>query len=288
MLYGVRLAESDEDVHYFGPRQAFPLISEHAGWFVSRLEVGHWLQAGDLVGYVYDGFTGELRAEAKTPVAGLLSGIRRQPLLCEGDLLARILTAHEVRRGGRDLPDGARSVAGGTMAIEEGKAAPDFTLHDQDGKPVSLSDFEGKQAVLLYFYPKDDTPGCTKEACGFRDEIRAFEKLGVAVLGVSPDAARLAPELHQEVQAALPAALGPQPQGDEALRRLRREDDVRQEDRRRDPIVGADREERQGAAALGAGGEGGGASGAGARGRAGAARVGGGSGRALLRLGAAA
>ena len=75
------------------------------------------------------------------------------------------------------------------MAIEEGKAAPDFTLNDQDGKAVSLSDFVGKQAVLLYFYPKDDTPGCTKEACGFRDDIRAFEKLGVAVLGVSADAA---------------------------------------------------------------------------------------------------
>jgi len=75
------------------------------------------------------------------------------------------------------------------MAIQEGKPAPDFTLEDQDGKPVSLSDFAGKQAVLLYFYPKDDTPGCTKEACGFRDDIRAFAKLGVAVLGVSADGA---------------------------------------------------------------------------------------------------
>jgi peroxiredoxin Q/BCP len=75
------------------------------------------------------------------------------------------------------------------MAIQEGKAAPDFTLEDQDGKPVSLSDFAGRQAVLLYFYPKDDTPGCTKEACGFRDDIRAFAKLGVTVLGVSADGA---------------------------------------------------------------------------------------------------
>jgi len=75
------------------------------------------------------------------------------------------------------------------MAIQEGKAAPDFTLEDQDGKHVSLSDFAGKQAVLLYFYPKDDTPGCTKEACGFRDDISTFKKLGVAVLGVSADGA---------------------------------------------------------------------------------------------------
>lgn len=96
VLYGVRLAESEDAIHHFGPRQAFPVISEHAGWFVSRLKVGQWLRAGDRVGYVYDGFSGEQRAEAKTPVAGLLSGIRRQPLLCEGDLLARILTAHEV------------------------------------------------------------------------------------------------------------------------------------------------------------------------------------------------
>jgi peroxiredoxin Q/BCP len=73
------------------------------------------------------------------------------------------------------------------MAPEEGKPAPAFTLPDQDGKQVSLADFAGKQAVVLYFYPKDDTPGCTKEACGFRDESRAFEKLGVAVLGVSAD-----------------------------------------------------------------------------------------------------
>jgi peroxiredoxin Q/BCP len=70
----------------------------------------------------------------------------------------------------------------------EGKTAPDFTLSDADGRPVALSDFAGRQAVLLYFYPKDDTPGCTKEACGFRDAFRAFAKLGVAVLGVSPDA----------------------------------------------------------------------------------------------------
>ncbi len=62
------------------------------------------------------------------------------------------------------------------MAIEEGKAAPAFTLPDQDGKPVSLKDFKGKD-VIVYFYPKDDTPGCTKEACGFR------EVGGQAVLG---------------------------------------------------------------------------------------------------------
>ena len=72
------------------------------------------------------------------------------------------------------------------MAIEEGKAAPVFTLKDQDGKAVSLADFKGKN-VVVYFYPKDDTPGCTKEACGFRDANRELQKLGTAVIGISAD-----------------------------------------------------------------------------------------------------
>ena len=92
---GLRLAEPEQEVHAFGPRQSFPLISDHAGWFVSRFEVGRWLLAGELVGSVYDGFSGDLGAEIRTPVAGLLAGIRRQPLLCEGDLVARILTREE-------------------------------------------------------------------------------------------------------------------------------------------------------------------------------------------------
>jgi predicted deacylase len=92
LVIGLRLAEPENDVHFFAENRIFPLISEHAGWFVSRLEVGQWREAGDLLGYVYDGFSGGLRAELRTPVAGLLAGLRRQPLLCEGDLVARILT----------------------------------------------------------------------------------------------------------------------------------------------------------------------------------------------------
>jgi thioredoxin-dependent peroxiredoxin len=72
------------------------------------------------------------------------------------------------------------------MAIEEGKTAPAFTLQDANGKKVSLKDFSGKD-VILYFYPKDDTPGCTKEACGFRDDWKTLQKLGAVVLGVSAD-----------------------------------------------------------------------------------------------------
>ena len=73
------------------------------------------------------------------------------------------------------------------MAMPEvGKKAPAFSLPDQDGKRVTLSDFKGK-AVVLYFYPKDDTPGCTQEACDFRDASAALRKAGAVVLGVSPD-----------------------------------------------------------------------------------------------------
>jgi peroxiredoxin Q/BCP len=74
------------------------------------------------------------------------------------------------------------------MPVEEGKKAPAFTLQDQDGHKVSLKDFEG-QDVILYFYPKDDTPGCTKEACGFRTLHGKLQKKGAVVLGVSPDGA---------------------------------------------------------------------------------------------------
>ena len=72
------------------------------------------------------------------------------------------------------------------MPIQEGKAAPAFTLQDAMGNDVSLSSFAGKN-VVVYFYPKDDTPGCTKEACGFRDGWSDLKKLGVVVLGVSAD-----------------------------------------------------------------------------------------------------
>ena len=82
------------------------------------------------------------------------------------------------------------------MAVQEGKVAPAFILRDGDEKEVSLADFAGKD-VVLYFYPKDDTPGCTKEACGFRDAWRELQKLGVVVLGVSADS----PGSHQKFRA---------------------------------------------------------------------------------------
>lgn len=81
------------------------------------------------------------------------------------------------------------------MAIEEGKAAPRFTLKNARGEKVALADLKGKD-VVVYFYPRDDTPGCTKEACGFRDLNQQLVKEGVVVLGISPDDA----ESHQKFQ----------------------------------------------------------------------------------------
>ena len=72
------------------------------------------------------------------------------------------------------------------MGLAIGDAAPDFTLPDQDGKPLTLSSLRG-QRVVIYFYPKDDTPGCTKEACNFRDRWSDLENQGIRVLGISKD-----------------------------------------------------------------------------------------------------
>ena len=80
--------------------------------------------------------------------------------------------------------------------LSVGDKAPQFTLNDADGNKVKLSDFKGKK-VVLYFYPKDLTPGCTIEACAFRDDIGAFKKLGAVVLGVSADDEKL----HQKFRA---------------------------------------------------------------------------------------
>ena len=73
------------------------------------------------------------------------------------------------------------------MPIAAGFPAPDFSLPDENGTIRSLSDFKGR-TVVLYFYPKDDTPGCTTEACEFRDAYAEYEKAGIIILGVSPDA----------------------------------------------------------------------------------------------------
>ena len=79
--------------------------------------------------------------------------------------------------------------------IEAGTTAPDFTLPDQDGRPVSLSDIAGRP-VVLYFYPRAGTPGCTTQACGIRDRSAEYEAAGAVVLGVSPDPVAAVKKFH--------------------------------------------------------------------------------------------
>lgn len=79
-----------------------------------------------------------------------------------------------------------------------GNMAPAFNLKDQDGNKVSLKDFKGKKNVVLYFYPKAMTPGCTVQACGIRDNKKAFDKLDTVVLGVSPDAVARLPKFIEK------------------------------------------------------------------------------------------
>ncbi len=84
---------------------------------------------------------------------------------------------------------GTPSALASGFTVQEGEFAPDFTLHDQNNEALQLSSLRGKW-VVLYFYPKDDTPGCTKEACSFRDNITAIQRLKAKVLGVSVDSVK--------------------------------------------------------------------------------------------------
>jgi thioredoxin-dependent peroxiredoxin len=85
-------------------------------------------------------------------------------------------------------------LGGGASGIGVGDPAPEFALPDPSGRTVRLGDYRGKKAVVLYFYPKDDTPGCTKEACSFRDQYQDFQDAGAEVIGVSSDS----PESHDK------------------------------------------------------------------------------------------
>ena len=90
------------------------------------------------------------------------------------------------------------------MVLSSGIKAPEFTLPDENGDVRRLSDYRGQQ-VVLYFYPKDDTPGCTTEACNFRDDYSAYQDAGVVILGISPDS----PKKHTQFKEkyALPFSL---------------------------------------------------------------------------------
>ena len=84
------------------------------------------------------------------------------------------------------------------MKVKVGEIAPDFELSNQDNQPIQLSKFRGQKNVLIYFYPKDFTPGCTKESCAFQSDFKSFESLNAIILGISSDSC----ESHAKFRAA--------------------------------------------------------------------------------------
>lgn len=95
------------------------------------------------------------------------------------------------------------------MRLSPGDPAPDFSLPDADDKPVTLMDFRGKR-VVVYFYPAASTPGCTKQACDFRDNLRVLQNAGIAVVGVSPDAPAKLRKFRDEQQLTFPLLSDPE------------------------------------------------------------------------------
>ena len=112
------------------------------------------------------------------------------------------------------------------MPVEAGTAAPDFTLISDSGETVSLSSLRGKP-VVLYFYPKDDTPGCTTQACGIRDAWGEFERRGAVVLGVSPDGEASHAKFRDKYELPFPLLADPDHAIGRGVRRLGREEHVR-------------------------------------------------------------
>ena len=150
------------------------------------------------------------------------------------------------------------------MAIEEGKAAPDFTLEDAEGKEVSLGDFRGRY-VVVYFYPRDDTPGCTKEACGFRDLHDEVRVRGAEVLGVSPDGGAAHRKFTDKYSLPFTLLCDPRKKVMEPYGAWGEKTMYGKKTVGVDPLDGHRRPGRDGRQALAAGGEGGGPSPEGAR-----------------------
>ena len=121
------------------------------------------------------------------------------------------------------------------VRLAPGDAAPDFSLPDADGNEVSLSSLRG-QRVIIYFYPAAMTPGCTKQACDFRDSLASLAAAGFAVLGISPDSPAKLAKFRDRDGLNFPLLSDPEARRARGLRRLRREDAVREEVGRRHQV----------------------------------------------------
>jgi len=110
-----------------------------------------------------------------------------------------------------------------TTKLKEGDKAPDFAVPDGEGNPVRLKDLRGKK-VVLFFYPKDDTPGCTKEACAFRDSFSKFRKRGIEVLGVSLDSEKSHQKFAQKYDLPFRLLADTERKISERVRHLRRKE----------------------------------------------------------------
>jgi thioredoxin-dependent peroxiredoxin len=115
----------------------------------------------------------------------------------------------------RDIKKTLESVERNGIMAKIGERAPEFTLQDAEGNSVSLADFRGKK-VVLYFYPKDDTPGCTQESCEFRDSREAFAGVGTIILGVSPDGVESHRKFRDKFDLPFPLLADPERQAIEA------------------------------------------------------------------------
>ncbi len=91
------------------------------------------------------------------------------------------------------------------MVLSANSPAPEFSLPDENGVERSIREFRGKP-VILYFYPKDDTPGCTTEACNFRDDYHIYGEQGVVILGVSPEFEQISHQIQEQIRTAFPPA----------------------------------------------------------------------------------
>ena len=122
-----------------------------------------------------------------------------------------------------------------TPRLAVGDKAPAFSLSDADGNTVKLTDYKGRK-VIVYFYPAASTPGCTKQACDFRDSLAELNDAGLDVVGISPDKPEKLAKFRDAEKPDVPAAVRPRPQGADRVGRVRREDHVRQDRSGRHPL----------------------------------------------------